>query len=71
MGKFTFWEYTGADAGQVLIKILTGGDAPDEAEVSSNVELADEFKVGFQPNLPDEVPADPDEGGDDEEPDSD
>lgn len=70
MGKFTFWEYAGADAGQVLIRILTGGDAPDQAEVSSDVELSDVKLVGFQPNLPDEVP-DPDEGGDDEEPDTD
>lgn len=61
MGKFTFWEYTGPDAGQVLIKILTGGDGPDEAEVSTETELADEFKTGFQPN----------EGGDIEEPDTD
>lgn len=51
MSRFKVVEYEGADAGEVLITLLTGLVVEGEAEVHS---VVSKHPVGFMPNPPDE-----------------
>lgn len=50
MGKLSIVEYSGKDAGEVLMNILNGYREAEMQEVESDLDVDTERVVGFQPN---------------------
>jgi len=59
MGKLSIVEYTGKDAGEVLMNILNGYRQDEPREVESETAAP---RMGFQPNPAPEAGDEPEEG---------